>query len=212
MMRKSSPIDPRPRLSMRKRKAILEAAVTEFDQHGFQATSMDAVASLAAVSKRTIYNHFASKEELFRAIKNELVDRARAVDYPAFDPQRSLHDQLMELGMGNASLLVSPDFISLARVTIPAFLHCRNFASEAFTEFESAEEGFVRWIRAASRAGQLRVTDARRAAKQFNSLLYGTLFWPHIVGGQPLPSRRQQQAAVQAATELFLGHYRATSD
>ncbi len=65
------------RLSDRKHAAIIEAAVAEFDAQGFEATSMDCVAARAGVSKRTVYNHFASKEALFRQIRDALVRRAR---------------------------------------------------------------------------------------------------------------------------------------
>ena len=59
---------PTPRLTDRKRDAIVQAAIGEFREHGFNGTSMDRVAAAADVSKRTVYNHFPSKEELFEAI------------------------------------------------------------------------------------------------------------------------------------------------
>ena len=51
-----------------KRKAILEGAVKVFTKEGFDASSMDHIAEVAGVSKRTVYNHFPSKEILFQAI------------------------------------------------------------------------------------------------------------------------------------------------
>lgn len=47
--------------------AILAAAQTLFANHGFTATSMDAVARSAGVSKLTAYRHFGSKDQLFAA-------------------------------------------------------------------------------------------------------------------------------------------------
>jgi AcrR family transcriptional regulator len=52
----------------RKRKAILDAATTAFLQKGYLGTSMDEVATLAAVSKQTVYKHFDDKESLFSEI------------------------------------------------------------------------------------------------------------------------------------------------
>ncbi len=51
-----------------KRQAIIGAATSEFLQNGYEAASMDAIAATAEVSKRTVYNHFPSKRELFRAV------------------------------------------------------------------------------------------------------------------------------------------------
>jgi TetR/AcrR family transcriptional regulator of autoinduction and epiphytic fitness len=52
-------------LSQRKHLAIIEAAIVEFKDNGYNASSMDAVAAHAQASKRTVYNHFPSKEALF---------------------------------------------------------------------------------------------------------------------------------------------------
>jgi len=62
--------------SDRKRAAILEAAQEAFFANGFVGTSMDQVASTAAVSKQTVYKHFSDKETLFRAVVTNVV-RAR---------------------------------------------------------------------------------------------------------------------------------------
>ena len=54
--------------SARKRRAIVEAAAGLFLNHGYQGTSMDEIAALAAVSKQTVYKNFSDKEQLFSDI------------------------------------------------------------------------------------------------------------------------------------------------
>ena len=44
-----------PRLTDRKREAIIQAAIAEFRDNGFKVTSMDRIAARAEVSKRTVY-------------------------------------------------------------------------------------------------------------------------------------------------------------
>ena len=51
-----------------KPQQILDAARALFLKDGFSATSMDAVAKAAGVSKATVYAHYKSKEELFAAM------------------------------------------------------------------------------------------------------------------------------------------------
>lgn len=51
-----------------KRAAVLAAARAVFGRSGYVRTSIDAIAEEAGVSTRTIYNHFASKDELFNAV------------------------------------------------------------------------------------------------------------------------------------------------
>jgi AcrR family transcriptional regulator len=53
--------------SARKRQTIIDAAAALFLEHGYQGTSMDDIAALAAVSKQTVYKNFADKQQLFSA-------------------------------------------------------------------------------------------------------------------------------------------------
>ncbi|MBV8928690.1 MAG: TetR/AcrR family transcriptional regulator [Mycobacteriaceae bacterium] len=55
--------------------AILDAAVIEFERHGFRRVALDDVARRARVSRTTIYRRFASKDELIAAV----IDRENAV-------------------------------------------------------------------------------------------------------------------------------------
>lgn len=50
-----------------KREQIISQALNLFYQHGFHATGIDRIIKEAAVSKKTLYNHFKSKDELVLA-------------------------------------------------------------------------------------------------------------------------------------------------
>ncbi|OBI41336.1 TetR family transcriptional regulator [Mycobacterium kyorinense] len=56
-------------------RAILDAAVVEFGQHGFRRVALDEVARRARVSRTTIYRRFAGRDELVAAV----IDRENAV-------------------------------------------------------------------------------------------------------------------------------------
>src|ERR1700733_8374367 len=49
-------------------EALLDSATACFVESGFAATSLDAVAKRARVTKGAIYHHFASKKDLFMAV------------------------------------------------------------------------------------------------------------------------------------------------
>src|SRR5215472_6598979 len=87
------------RLTDRKRAAIVAAAIDEFLASGFDATSMDRIAARASVSKRTVYNHFPSKEALFASILCQLWDASATADAPAYRAGEPLRTQLVELLM-----------------------------------------------------------------------------------------------------------------
>ncbi len=48
--------------------AILDAALIEFEQHGFRRVALDDVARRAGVSRTTIYRRFANRDELAAAV------------------------------------------------------------------------------------------------------------------------------------------------
>jgi AcrR family transcriptional regulator len=54
--------------------AILDAAMVEFERHGFRRVALDDVARRARVSRTTIYRRFAGREELVAAV----IDRENA--------------------------------------------------------------------------------------------------------------------------------------
>jgi|HubBroStandDraft_5_1064220.scaffolds.fasta_scaffold258429_1 AcrR family transcriptional regulator len=56
-----------------RRQTLLDAGAKAFAEGGFQATSMEEVASLAGVTRLIVYRHFDSKEALYRAILDRAV-------------------------------------------------------------------------------------------------------------------------------------------
>jgi AcrR family transcriptional regulator len=59
---------PRQRLKDIRPQQLLDAALSLFVEKGFAATRSEEVASLAGVSKGTLYLYYPSKEELFKAV------------------------------------------------------------------------------------------------------------------------------------------------
>jgi AcrR family transcriptional regulator len=57
-----------PRAAEKTRRRILESAYQLFFRKGFTRVGVDAVAKHAGVTKRSLYNHFRSKDELLAAV------------------------------------------------------------------------------------------------------------------------------------------------
>ncbi|WP_115552629.1 TetR/AcrR family transcriptional regulator [Xanthomonas arboricola] len=207
-MSSSSDAAPAPqRLTDRKRHAILEAAIAEFSQHGFEATSMDRVAATAGVSKRTVYNHFSSKDALFGEILRGLWQRSAEAVSLVYRPDQSLRTQLTQLLQQKLRLLDDAAFIDLSRVAIAECIHSPKRARALLAQLGSKEEGTTTWLRAALADGRLAAVDAEFASQQLQALVKGFAFWPQLAMGQPPLSPAQQAQVAESAVEMFLGLY-----
>ena len=85
-------VSPQPR----RREQLLEAASELFVDRGYHATGMDEIADRAGVSKPVLYQHFASKLDLYLAVLAQhveiLVTSVREALDTTTDNRRRLHD------------------------------------------------------------------------------------------------------------------------
>lgn len=196
------------RLTDRKRDAILQAAIGEFRQHGFNGTSMDRVAAAAEVSKRTVYNHFPSKEDLFEAILLLMWERSQSPEEQQYEATQPLRPQLLALLGHKMRLLNDASFIDLSRVAMADMMHTPERARAIATKLAAKEEGLPRWLRAAQQGGRLRPSmDVPYAAQQLQGMVKAFAFWPQLAMGQPPLTPAQQQQVLADAVDMFLGLY-----
>ncbi|MCP1497485.1 TetR/AcrR family transcriptional regulator of autoinduction and epiphytic fitness [Pseudomonas migulae] len=195
------------RLTDRKREAIIQAAIAEFRANGFDITSMDKIAATAGVSKRTVYNHFPSKEELFAEILNQLWARVTAEQETSYRADLPLRDQMRLMLMAKLQMLGDDNFLDLARVAIAATIHSPERAQNMVARMGEREEGLTVWIRAAQADGRLKPVDPGFAAQQIQGMLKSFAFWPQISMGLPGLSPEMQATVVDSALDMFLACY-----
>lgn len=161
--------------SARKHKAILDAATEVFYHKGYTGTSMDEVAARAAVSKQTVYKHFADKERLFADIVLRAVDE---IDDLFSESALALHEtddldrDLNALGHQFAVWLMQPDVLRLRRLIIS---EANRFPALSRTWYE---RGFQRVLATLAgtlthlaERGLLRIDDPEVAASQFMGMI-----------------------------------------
>lgn len=195
------------RLTDRKRTAIIQAAIGEFRDKGFGATSMDSIASRAAVSKRTVYNHFPSKDSLFDEALQQLWASNAQEPAPLYCADRPVREQLQALLLARMRVLSDACLRDLTRVVITTALHAPQRAQHLVNRLDEREEGFVSWIRAAQADDKLKAADPSFVAHQVQALLKEFAFWPQVIWGQPLLSAAMQRSVVESALDMFLACY-----
>ncbi len=195
------------RLTDRKREAIVVAAIAEFRDTGFEVTSMDRIAARAEVSKRTVYNHFPSKEELFAEILQRLWCQIGEIPDAIYRPGIGLREQLSAMLHAKLKTLSDPNCLDLARVALGATIHSPERAQIWLARLNEREETFSVWIRDAQADGRLKAADPTFAATQMHGLLKGFVFWPQVTFNKPILSAEEQTQVIESALDLFLGWY-----
>ena len=78
-----------------RREQLLDAAREVMLRYGYRKATLEDVAQQAGVSRATVYNYFSNKEELFRAIISQVVQRLREAVAADLDPTAPPDEQLL---------------------------------------------------------------------------------------------------------------------
>lgn len=197
----------KPTLSDRKRTDIIDAAIQEFDTRGFQKTSMDQIAKTANVSKRTVYNHFPSKDTLFSEITAIMWEQALTATAYTYQQDKPLAAQLAVIAEQEMALLKSANFISVSRLIIAECLHSPNVTEQTMAQIGESESGLTIWLKQACEDQRLTIPDIDIAATQFSGLLKSFAYWPQVVGFGEYPDKKTEQRIIDSAVSMFLSEY-----
>lgn len=189
---------------------ILEAAGKLFLEHGYGAVSMDAVAKTANVSKATLYAHFGSKDDLFRAMvagecKGEAMiavcEQARRLDVP---------DGLRLIARHFATLVMSPKALAGYRVVVGE-AHRFPELARAFYEAGPARtmEQITGYMTEISRKGLLAIPDPQLAAEQLVGLVKSHTHLRYMLCLADRPSEEELNRIIDGAVNLFIKGYAA---
>jgi TetR/AcrR family transcriptional repressor of mexJK operon len=204
--------DPRV---VRSRAAVVDAARTLFLRKGYAGTTMEEIAALAGLTKRTVYNNYADKDALFTQILAEVIayaeEFARGLreEFTVSINAGNLRATLDKLGRRLALGIVRPEVVALRRLLIGEAREFPSLATDYFNRapgrvLEALASGFAHL----GQVGLLRVADARHAAAQFAYLVAGEpLDRAMLVGTIPL--REHVIACAREGVETFLARYGA---
>ena len=191
-----------------KAEQVVQAARRLFMERGYGATSMEAVAREAGVSKATLYAHFAGKAELFSAIVAAECHRfVPTVDESEVD-RLPVSDALIRIGRRFLDLLISPPALAAYRVVVaetPRFPELgRAFYDAGPAITLSALAGYLE--RATAR-GELAVADPHTGAALLIGMIRSYPQLRRLLGVAEAMSEADRDRHVRAAVELFLGGY-----
>ncbi len=195
----------------RKRRAIMETATELFLANGYQGTSMDDIAAGAAVSKQTVYKHFADKEQLFAAIV--IGAAARADEFVGALPgaltgSPDVRAALLELARHYLATVMQPRQLQLRRLVLG---EASRFPGLARAYYERAPGRVIAALAKLGRRsgrGELRLDDPVMAASHYAYLVLGVpLDRAMFAGAEHDFSTGDLDRLATAAVRVFLAAY-----
>jgi AcrR family transcriptional regulator len=190
------------------RERIIEAAAALFRESGFD-VSMDTIAAAADVSKQSLYNHFGSKEELFKSI---IASRAEAMRAPLLTsaPERPPRDVLMDVALQYYALAFAPHALALLRTIVSASQRFPDIGRDFYDAGPRLTLGLLtNWVAREVQSGRLSTTNPRLAAEHFLSMLLGHIQTRGLLGLEQshTPAELDERAAFCA--DAFLRAFSA---
>lgn len=193
-----------------KMKAIVTAARTTFLSRGFDGASMDQIALAAGVSKRTVYNRFRSKEELFGATIEETCRNLVPVNVDDIEASLPPAEFIRELSRRFLEGILQPEAISLRRIA--AFEAGRTPAiGQSYLEHgpQWMVDHFAPILERLAAKGFLKIDDAKAALWQLGSLLMEPLYTRVLMGATPSDLKKAVDDQVDSGVAAFLKLYAA---
>lgn len=169
------PKSRKKRDTRQKRQTILEGAVKVFIESGYDVSSMDKIAEVAGVSKRTVYNHFQSKESLFQAVVDDFLKQRDQQKPIKYSKTRAIEEQLRDFANAEVYLIDDPIRRGLAKFLTAQFVMDIEFGKKIRSQAKPPHESFITWLNSANEDGKLKFQSARLAAQIFYGLVEGCL-------------------------------------
>jgi TetR/AcrR family transcriptional regulator of autoinduction and epiphytic fitness len=185
----------------------LDAAISLFSELGFDNTSMDNIAMRAQVSKRTVYNHFPSKDQLFEEIVKQLKEDASEAVLLTYAANVDLKHQLVAFCRSVIDFHSTSQSRTLARVLVSRFVQNPTLGNEMFGSIKIFEGSLHDWIRAAQKDRRVIPCDIPIASKQLLALLEAFCVWPQLIRNMPTPNKTQRAKIAESAVHVFLCSY-----
>jgi AcrR family transcriptional regulator len=191
-------LSPKPNPT-RSRSEILAASHKLFLDQGYHGTTMRQIAKASGMALGSLYNHFADKEDLFRAV------------FEAYNPypillltlENSQGPSAAELARTAARRLVTalsarPDLVKLVFIDVVEFQ-----GKHLALTYPSVAPGMESFVKRLQREhGAVKPLSSETMLRAFFGLFYNFHLTEMLLGRTPVPE--EQSAALQELIEIYL--------
>lgn len=206
---RAAPLDPRVE---RSRAVIVAAATEHFLRNGYVGSNVDEIAAQARVSKRTVYNVFGGKEQLFREILADALATAERFSHDiaaALGTTDDVEAELRDIGTKLAATVLTGPVVRLRRLLIGEAERFPELATEYYERapgrvMATLADGFRR----CHQRGVLHVKNAELAAEHFGFLVMGASLDCALFEATTPPDAKRVEKRARAGVDAFLRAYR----
>jgi AcrR family transcriptional regulator len=193
-----------------RRRAILQAATSLFLEMGYERATMAELTQRLGGSKATLYGYFASKEELFAAVVEEIGEAYLAealADLKAM-PEVGLEPSLQRFAEKMLRLMLQDEAMALHRMIVGA--SARSDIGEVFVRLGPRKclETVAAALLAAMERGDLARGSPKILALQLLGLVRAEIELRQYIQTPSSISRKQIAAMAGRAIRMFLGGQR----
>ena len=189
-----------------RRCAILKVARQAFHDQGYGGTTMSGIAATLGGSKGTLWAYFASKEELFAATMDALVEEF--APFFVLDPAKPFAAALIDYCTDFLTMMLTDAVLALNRLVIAEAPRFPELGRIFYERAPKRRQGVLAThLEERIRAGDMRPVDPHLASAQLHHLCQSRLFILSLWGVKGAISAAEIRQEAIATTELFLNGY-----
>lgn len=149
------------------RQRLLTAACAAFREEGYQ-VSIDRIAARAQVARQTLYNHFPSKEALFKEVMRHAVQSILVT----LDGEGEVRTTLLAFAHAYCDKVLSAEGLAVFRTMVAEAPRFPQLARQFYEEGPArTRAALAAYLARAMATGQLRKDDAAFAAELLTAML-----------------------------------------
>jgi len=166
---------------------------------------MSQIAAAVGGSKTTLWTYFPSKEDLFAAVCDDLIETYGCAVTVEIDPQSPIAEQLRRFGRALLDTVHSPPMVDLQRLVIGETARFPELARLFFERGPARGKArLAALVESAMASGQLVAGDAALAASQFVGLVQARSWHWRLLGLVDDFTPEQRHEEIEAALCTFL--------
>lgn len=182
---------------------LRKAAVATFVKHGYDGTSMDAIAKAAGITRRTLYARYPDKRAVFLDVIPWALTRRTEREAAHEVDEGDLRTALVEVGRAGLERAIDPDIVRLTRIAMNESARFPEFAVSAHSMTWSPRHRQVMdLLRRHQEAGDIEIDDLEMTAGHFIALVEHLP--ARLADCGIYRSREEDEHHLQHAVDLFL--------